>query len=53
MYKIYCETCEHRFTISDETFDDFLENEETLMKCPECQSIQVNLIEVAGQKAGY
>jgi len=53
MYKIYYEACEHRFTISDETFDNFIENEEILMKCPECQSIHVNLIEVAGQKAGY
>jgi Zn finger protein HypA/HybF involved in hydrogenase expression len=53
MYKLYCSDCENRFTISDEIFNNFLEDDNALMKCPNCQSIEVNILEVEGQRAGY
>lgn len=53
MYKLYCSKCENRFTISDEIFNNFLEDDNALMKCPNCQSIEVNILEVEGQRAGY
>lgn len=49
MYKLYCEACETRFTITDNTFDNFIENEDSYITCPKCNSIEVNIIEVAGQ----
>jgi len=53
MYKLYCGECENRFTITDGVFSRFLEDESFILTCPECKSIEVNLLEVEGQRAGY
>lgn len=53
MYKLFCGECENRFSITDETLMNFIEDENALLKCPKCQSIEVSIIEVAGQRAGF
>jgi len=53
MYKLYCSACETRFSISDNTLQNFIENESSVIDCPECHSIEVHILEVEGQNAGY
>lgn len=53
MYKLYCDECENRFTITDEQLTLFIEDGNTLMMCPKCNSIEVHLLEVEGQNVGY
>ena len=53
MYKLYCSACENRFQITDETLNNFITDDNMLIKCPACESIEVSIIEVEGQRAGY
>lgn len=53
MYKLYCSECENRFSITDEVFSHFIDDDSFIMKCPECKSIEIHLLEVAGQRTGF
>jgi len=53
MYKLYCSACETRFQITDETLNNFIDDENMIIKCPACESIEVSIIEVEGQRVGY
>lgn len=53
MYKLYCSECEHRFSITDDTLKNFIEDENARIECPECHSTEVNILGVDGQRTGY
>jgi Zn finger protein HypA/HybF involved in hydrogenase expression len=52
-YKCYCEDCDIKFLVSDVDFDRFCNETNFLIKCPNCKSTCVTLLEVEGQNAGY
>lgn len=52
-YKLYCDECEGRFSISDETLDRFISDTSFLMKCPGCGSTAVNILGIEGQTDGF
>jgi phage FluMu protein Com len=53
LYKMFCGECENRFTITNDTIDKLILDADFLLKCPRCNSIEVNLLEVEGQKLGF
>ena len=53
MYKMYCEVCDTRFSITDQIIDKLIDDADFLLKCPICKSLEIHLLEVAGQKTGY
>ena len=52
MYKLYCDCCDNKFSISDETMDKFTEDDDLILRCPRCNDWHVNLIET-GLKQNY
>jgi Zn finger protein HypA/HybF involved in hydrogenase expression len=52
-YKCYCENCDSKFLVSDSDFERFYTDTTYLLKCPNCESTSVTLLEVEGQNAGF
>ena len=45
MWKLYCDDCERRFTISEDDYDKFISDMDFLMHCTLCGSTEVNLVD--------
>lgn len=41
MCDLSCKDCLHKFSITDKLFDDFINDMETIIKCPNCNSYNI------------
>ena len=52
-YKMFCENCDKIFIISDEEYLKNLTDMDYKTVCPDCNSEEINVIEVEGERKGY
>jgi hypothetical protein len=41
MWPLVCNECKHKFEITNERFNDFIEDMGTIITCPKCNSIDI------------